>query len=576
MNLEIYDCILREGEQAEGASFSFKDRIELCEKLDEFGVDYIELGWPIVSEEIFDSFRAVSSKIKKAKIVAFGSTSIKENPNEDKNLNSILDCGAKYACIFGKSSLVHVEKQLRISGEENLLKIFRSVKFLADNGIKVFYDAEHYFDSFKDNKKYAIETLVKALSAGAEKIILCDTNGGVLPNEACEIVRKTKEILEEKGFDAKLGVHFHDDCGLALANTIACLDYIVQVQGTINGIGERLGNLNLSEFLPVYIKKLGNKSEINLKELKKLNEDAYRLAGVEIPEKRAFVGEKAFSHKAGVHIDAQKKGASYEHENPEDFGNKRTILFNSLGGRSSIISLAEQFGYKLDKDDIKIKEKMEELFKELKEYETSGYKIGSVKAEQFLLIEKYFGELKFFNSPSQSKPIKTEGFDDFGKKNLAFNIVEWEIKSEFKTRENVFSHSVKNNKKQLSNIFNDRKETSKFRVICRLDNEIVEGEMSVEGGPVDAAFKTLKKILSKKYPEIEELDILDFHVSIARQRSEESSVRTRIDFTNKYKFSCVGVDKNMLGSAIEALEKGFRYYLLNLMKEREKRKNESC
>jgi 2-isopropylmalate synthase len=530
MDLEIYDCILREGEQAEGASFSFKDRIELCEKLDEFGVDYIELGWPIVSEEIFDSFRTVSSKIKKAKVVAFGSTSIKENPSEDKNLNSIIDCGAKYACIFGKSSLIHVEKQLRISGEENLLKIFKSVKFLADNGIKVFYDAEHYFDSFKNNKEYAIETLINALSAGAERIILCDTNGGILPAEAREIVRETKEILEKKIFEVKLGVHFHDDCGLALANTLACLNYIVQVQGTINGIGERLGNLNLSEFIPVYIKKLGNKSEINLKELKKLNEEAYRLAGIEIPEKRAFVGERAFSHKAGVHIDAQKKGASYEHENPEDFGNRRTILFNSLGGRSSIISLAEQFNYELDKNNSEVKEKTDELFKELKEYETSGYKIGSIKAEQFLLIEKYFGN-----------------------KNLAFDIVEWEIKSEFK----------------------NRKEISKFRVVCRLDNEIIEGELSVEGGPVDAAFKTLKKILSKKYPEIEELNILDFHVSIARQKSEESSVRTRINFTNGFEFSCVGVDKNMLGSAIEALEKGFRYYLISLMKERERRNNES-
>lgn len=552
-NLEIYDCTLREGEQAEGASFSFKDRIELCEKLDKFGVDYIELGWPIVSEDIFDSFSQLMPKIKKSKVVAFGSTSIKEDPNDDKNLNSIIDCRAKYACIFGKSSLLHVEKQLKITGEENLLKIFKSVKFLVDKGIKVFYDAEHYFDSFVINKEYALNSLIKALEAGAERIILCDTNGGVLPNEAEMIVKETKETLEKKGFDIKLGVHFHDDCGLALANTLACLPYITQVQGTINGIGERLGNLNFSEFLPVYIKKLGNKLEVNLKELKKLNEEAYRLAGIEIPEKRAFVGERAFSHKAGVHIDACRKGASYEHENPEDFGNKRTILLNSLGGRSSVIALAEQFGYNFDKDNAEVREKIDELFKELKENETAGYNIGSVKAEQFLLIEKYFGKFNKLNSPSSPKPKKTEGFDDFGKKNLAFDIVEWEIKSEFK----------------------NRREISKFRVVCRLNNEIIEGEMSVEGGPVDAAFKTLKKILSKKYSQIEELNILDFHVSIARQKSEESSVRTRIDFENKFEFSTIGVDKNMLGSAIEALEKGFRYYLLNLMKESERREDES-
>lgn len=517
IEMEIYDCTLREGEQAEGASFSFSDRIELCERLDEFGVDYIELGWPIVSEDIFESFRTVIQKMKRAQVVAFGSTSIKENPNEDKNLNSILDCGAKYACIFGKSSLSHVEKQLKISSDENLLKIFKSVKFLVDNKIKVFYDAEHYFDAYDDDKDYAINSLVKAIEGGAIRIILCDTNGGMIPEEALKIVKETYDTLKSKGFDVKLGVHFHDDSGLALANSIACLPYIMQVQGTINGIGERLGNLNFSEFLPVYVKKLGKDLNVNLKELKKLNEEAFRLAGIEIPEKRAFVGERAFMHKAGVHIDAHSKGASYEHENPEDFGNKRTILLNSLGGRSSIINIAGEFGYILDKDNIEVREKIEELFKELKEYETLGYKLGSVKAEQFLLINKYFG-----------------------KSDIVFQIIEWEIKSTFK----------------------DRKEVSNFKVVCRLNSEIVSGEMSVEGGPVDAASKTLKKILSRKYPDIDKLNILDFHVSIARQKSEESSVRTRIDFFNQEEFSTIGVDRNMLGSAIEALEKGFRYYLL--------------
>ncbi len=517
--IEIYDCTLREGEQAEGASFSFQDRIELCKKLDEFGVDYIELGWPLASSDIADSFRIAISNAKKAKIVAFGSTSIKDEPDEDDNLNSILDSGAKYACIFGKTELEHIEKQLKISGEKNLDKIFKSIEFLKKKGIKVFYDAEHYFDSFKKNKQYALSAVLKAAEAGALRIVLCDTKGGVLPDEALAIVKETKEFLNNKGFDIGIGVHFHDDCGLALANTIACLPYIAQVQGTINGIGERIGNLNFSEFLPVYVKKLGNNLNVNLKELKKLNEEAFRLAGIEIPDKRAFVGDSAFCHKAGVHIDACSKGASYEHEAPEDFGNKRVILLNTLGGRSSIVNLALQFGYKLDKNNPETRKKINDLFEELKIYETAGYKLGNLKAEQFLLIDKYFG-----------------------KNELIFNILEWEIKSEFK----------------------NRKEISNFKVVCRINNEIIEGKMSVEGGPVDAAFKTLKKILSKKYTETEELNILDFHVSIARQKSEESSVRTRIDFTNKEEFSCVGVDRNMLGSAIEALEKGFRYYLINL------------
>lgn len=513
MSLEIYDCTLREGEQAEGASFSFENRIKLCEELDNFGIDYIELGWPLASQEIADSFRVAVAKVKRAKIVAFGSTSINNDVEEDANLNSILDSGAKYACIFGKTSKEHVEKQLKLTKEENLKKIFNSVRFLKNNGLVVFYDAEHYFDSFKEDENYSIETLISAVSGGAERIILCDTNGGILPDEAAKIVKKTFERLKEKELCVKLGVHFHDDCGLALANTLACINYIEQIQGTINGIGERTGNLDFSEFLPVYIKKMSKNSEIKLKDMKKINEEAFRLAGIEIPEKRAFVGDNAFCHKGGVHIDAQVKGASYEHSNPEDFGNKRVVLMNTLGGRNSIVHIAEQFGYKLDKNNAIVKEKIEELFEELKEYESIGYRMGSLKAEQFLLIEKYFGKNDFL-----------------------FEIKKWKIESEFE----------------------DSIEKSRFYVSCNIDGEIVEEKLDVNGGPIDAAFKTLKKILSKKY-NLENFHLVDFHVSIARPNSEESAVRTRIDFYNSEEFSCVGVDKNILESGIEAIEKGLRY-----------------
>ncbi|MEK6859454.1 MAG: alpha-isopropylmalate synthase regulatory domain-containing protein [Nanoarchaeota archaeon] len=535
--IEIYDCTLREGEQAEGARFNLNSRIRLCEELDNFGVDYIELGWPIASQEIFDSFKPALENVKKAKIVAFGSTSIRNNPDEDENLNSIVNVKVRYACIFGKSSMIHVKKQLGLTEEENLDKIFNSIKFLRKRGIAVFYDAEHYFDAFKENKEYSIRTLIKALEAGAERIILCDTNGGILPYEAGKIVKETKELLNKQGFDAKLGVHFHNDCGLALANTLACLPYINQVQGTINGIGERIGNLNFSEFLPVYVNKIGRGLKIDLRNLKKLNENAFRFAGLNVPERRAFVGDLAFAHKGGVHIDATNKGASYEHANPEDFGNKRTILLNTLGGRSSIVHIAEQFGYNLDKNNPDTKERIRRLFEELRRHEINGYRLGAIKAEQFLLIEKYFGE-----------------------NNLDFKIKEWNINSEFK-------NSV---------------EKSSFYVSCSLNNEIIEEETSVEGGPVDAAFKTLKKILMRKYPEIEKLNIMDFHVSIALQHGEESAVRTKIDFLdtkNKRfsvspntkkdevfadgeEFSTIGVDRNIIGSAVEALAKGFRYYLI--------------
>ena len=515
-DLEIYDTTLREGEQAAGANFNIEDRIKICKMLDEFGVDYIELGWPVASKEIFNSFNKCIPISKRAKIVAFGSTSINKDIESDENLKTIVNCGAKIACIFGKSHLEHVEKQLRIRPEENLKKISDSVKFLKKNNIKVFYDAEHYFDAFKQNKDYAVKTLISALESGAERIILCDTNGGVLPNEAEQIVRETKKELESKDFKPELGLHFHDDSGLALANTLSCLQYAKQVQGTINGIGERVGNLNFSEFLPVYIKKMKKTKEINLKKLKEINEEVFRLGGIDIPESRAFVGDGSFAHKGGVHTDATSKGASYEHENPEDFGNKRIILLNTLGGRSCLVSVAKNFGHELNKNNPELNEKIKNLFEELKRMEKKGYRIGAIKAEQFLLIEKYFGNINKF-----------------------FEIEEWSVNTSYI----------------------NEKEESEFVMGYRINGKLEEESLVVKGGPIDAAYKTIVKALIKKYPEIQNLKIVDFHVGIAKSKGEESPVRTLIVFNDGEEFETVGVDANIIQSAIEAMIKGFRYYL---------------
>jgi 2-isopropylmalate synthase len=516
--MEIYDCTLREGEQAEGASFSLEDRLNLCRLLDDFRVDYIELGLPLANEEINRAFKIALKELKNAKIVAFGSTSRRDNPEEDENLNSIVETGVKYACIFGKSDLEQVEKQLRISKEENLEKIKNSVRYLKNRGLVVFYDAEHYFDGFKKNRDYALETLLKAIEGGAEKIILCDTNGGILANEAREIVETTREFLNSKGLNTELGVHFHDDCGLALANTLICLPYIKQVQGTINGIGERAGNLNFTEFLPIYMLKLGREFRADLKKLKQVNEQSFRLCGIPIPDRRAFVGNNAFSHVGGVHIDAEAKGASYSHINPEEVGNKSKIVLNSLGGRSCVVEVARQLGFELDKKNPDIREKINRLFDELREYERAGYKLGSLPAEQYLLINKYFG-----------------------KNNRLFEIKSWKSESE---------RDIKG------------KEISSFYSLCDVDKELIDDKITVEGGPVDAAFNTLKEILSAKYPEVNKLHLLDFRIGIASWREEKSTVRTEIFFRNGETFSCVGVDSNMIGASLEALSKGIRYHLL--------------
>jgi 2-isopropylmalate synthase len=473
MTIEIYDCTLREGEQSDGASFSFEDRINLAKKLDEFGVDYIEIGWPIVSQEIFDSVKEAIKNVKRAKIVAFGSTSIRKDVETDENLKSIIDSGAKYACIFGKTNEEHVIKQLKIDWQENLKKIHDSIKYLKNNGLTVFYDAEHYFDSYKIDNKKAIETLVAAINAGAERIILCDTNGGTMTNESKEIVKETALILTEKELVFNLGVHFHNDLNLALPNTIESLPYVVQVQGTINGIGERLGNLNFSEFLPLYMILMKQELDIELIRLKDINEFAYKASGVNIPENRPFVGESAFLHKAGVHIDAQLKGASYEHSKPEIYGNKTTFLLNSLGGRNSIVKIANEHGFKIDKNNNEHIEKIKKIITELKNLETKGYRIGALKAEQYLLFDKYFNN-------NQDN----------------FKIVEWSINSE-----NIAG-----------------KEKSRFLALIKVENETIEGTLELVGGPIDAAFKTLKKLLKEKYDFIENLKLTDFHVGIARQK----------------------------------------------------------
>ena len=521
MTIEIYDCTLREGEQAAGARFSLEDRLELVKRLDEFGVDYLELGWPVVSEEILKSFRMANKTVRKARIVAFGSTSVSKSPSEDKNLDSIIKSGVEYACIFGKSNIEHIKKQLKLTPGENLERIRKSVEFLKERGVKVFYDAEHYFDGYGEDPEYALETIIVAARAGAERIILCDTNGGIIPDEAKRTVKKTRERLEESSVNSKLGVHFHDDCGLALANTLSCLPHIKMIQGTINGMGERVGNLNFSEFIPVYTNKLGNKLDIDLNKLKVLNEEAYRLSGVEMPESRAFVGNSAFAHKGGVHIDATNKGASYEHMNPEDVGNKRIILLNTLGGSAGIINVASQFGYLLDKKNLEVQKKVNSLFEELGELEKRGYRIGAMNAEQCLFVEKYFGDWKEF-----------------------FEVERWRVET---GKENG-------------------KEESEISIKFRINGNSVEERLRIDGGPVDAAYKTISRLLEKEYPKVKELKLVDFHVGIARSRREESSVRTVITFRDGEEFETAGVDSNIIQSAIEALTKGFRYYLNKVYK----------
>lgn len=514
VKLELYDCTLREGEQAAGAKFDLDSRVKLFSALDDFGMDYIELGYPVSSLEVARSFEECRKVRKNAKIVAFGSTCVKSDLDKDANLLALIKSKADYACIFGKTHLEHVKKQLKVTPKENLSGIKKSVEFLRENGMGVFYDAEHFFDAYKEDKKYALATVRAAIAGGAQRIVLCDTNGGTLPREVEKIVAETYAALKQ--YNVPLGIHFHNDLGLASANALVSLGYISQIQGTINGTGERTGNLDFSQFIPVYISKLKKSLNVKKIKLKLVNDLAYTLAGLPIAHNKPIVGKNAFAHKGGMHIDAVVKGAKYEHISPEEYGNKRVIILNTLGGKAGTLAVASQFGYKLDKGDIRTQERIENLFKELHQLEEKGYDLGDIPAEQYMLIEKHFGHFRSFFNVSGSR---------------------------FLTERTDF------------------KDISKFFMRGNLGHKPVRCKTAIHGGPVDVVYKTLTNLLSKKYPLVKDLKLVDFHISIAKKNAEASTVRTIIGFEDGENFETVGVDSNMFQSSLEALIKGLRYYL---------------
>jgi len=511
--LEIYDCTLREGEQAGGVHFSVEDRINITRALDEFGMDFIEVGWPI-DDEVLEAFLKISEESFESKIVAFGSTSIAKNPEEDKNLDSIIKSKVKYACIFGKTWLEHIEKQLKISDDENLEKIYKSIKFLKNHDINVFYDAEHYFDGFKHEENYALKTIEKAIEAGASRVILCDTNGGTLPEEIKEILEKTKRFIEEKNLNVRLGVHIHNDSGLAFTNTLESLNYIEHIQGTINGLGERVGNVDLCELIPLLlILKKNLQLDFKLDKLKPLSDLVYRKANLPRKINQAFISSRAFSHKGGVHIDATSKGASYGHINPEMLGLNHSFVLTSLGGSACVMSAAKKFGFLLEKQEVK--EKINEVLKYLREVEKKGYDLGDIEAEQFMIIDKYFGDFE----------------------NL-LEIKEWSI--------------------------NTDKEKSECYLKLNINGQEIQAREEVLGGPVNAIYQTLINALPEKYKEAKNLVLNDYWVRIVNPKSDASPVRTRIDFSDGERFSTVGVSDNIIQSSLEAIEKAFNYYLHKL------------
>ncbi|MFC1546656.1 citramalate synthase [bacterium] len=513
MKIRVYDTTLRDGSQTEGISFSLDDKLKIAKKLDELGIHYIEGGWPGSNPKdvlFFEKVRALN--LKNSRISAFGSTRYKNNSaQDDKNLKAIIDAKPDTACIFGKSWDLHVKTALRAELSENLEMIFDSVKFLKDNGLEVIFDAEHFFDGYKSNPEYALKTLQQAERAKADYIVLCDTNGGTLPDELTDIIDKVNKVIK-----TRLGIHTHNDSGMADANSlIAVKKGFVQVQGTINGYGERCGNANLCVLIPSLQLKMKVLDDINIEKLTDVSYYVSEIANKVPVDNQPYVGHSAFTHKAGIHVSAiQRDSKTYEHINPAIVGNQQRILVSELSGKSNIISKTEELNIKLGTD-----EEVKKILALVKEKEHEGYQYEGADASLKVLLKKSIGEYK----PS----FHLEGF------------------------------TITVNK--------DKKDTLKSEAMIKLHVKGVEEHTAASGdGPVNALDNALHKALDKFYPELKKVSLSDFKVRVIGSKGG-TAAKVRVLITSRDEHSewnTIGVSENIIEASWLALVDSIEHVLL--------------
>ncbi|MCM8833450.1 MAG: citramalate synthase [Candidatus Omnitrophica bacterium] len=513
MKIEVYDTTLRDGSQGENVFFTLNDKIKIAEKLDEFGIDFIEGGWPGSNPKDISFFKRIKNKkFKNSKIVAFGSTRRKNYPVEkDPFIKKLLESETEYITIFGKSWDLHVTDVLKISLDENLKLIEETIKFLRNHDRKVFFDAEHFFDGYKRNSEYALKTLIIAEDSGAERIVLCDTNGGSLPFEIEEIIKRVKERIK-----TPIGIHAHNDSSLGVANTITAVKSGVgHIQGTINGLGERCGNADLTAIIPILQIKMGYKCipENKIVYLTELSRFVYEIANIIPPNNQPFVGISAFAHKGGIHVDAVSKNPlTYEHIDPKLVGNERRILLSELSGKSTILQKFKN--YKLE-DKPELIKKLVDIVGQL---ENEGYQFEAAEGSFEIIIRKAIGKYK--------KLFEVEGFRV---------IVE------------------KKGKKVVSEA------TVKIKVGNKIEHTASEGN-----GPVNALDNALRKAIEKFYPEIKTMKLTDYKVRILKPEKATGAI-TRVIIESKDEkdiWGTVGVSENIIEASWQALLDSFEYKIL--------------
>lgn len=515
--IHIYDSTLRDGAQAQGISYSVDDKIKIVERLDEMGVGYIEAGNPGSNPKDLEFFRRVSAlKLKNSKIIAFGATrKVGIKPEDDNNLRSLLSANTQAVAIFGKSWDYQVTDILRTTLEENLAMIGDTIAHLKAQGKEMVFDAEHFFDGYKANPIYALQALDAAAKAGADCLCLCDTNGGTFP----DVIREVTALVVARHPGIAIGIHCHNDCEMAVANSVAAVQAgATQVQGTINGIGERCGNANLCAIVPNIELKLGKRClpEGSLVHLTNAARFVSEVANMPLNEKAAYVGNDAFAHKGGMHIDAVNKNPiSYEHINPEIVGNTRRILMSEVAGRATLLARINKLDATLTKDS----PETQKIVDKLKELEHEGYQFESAESSFELVVRKLLGLHKPF----------------------------FELK-EFKVIVNEPSPNGINSSAML-------------KIAVGGEEEITASEGD---GPVNALDKALRRALERFYPAIREMKLTDYKVRVLdSDKASAAKVRVLIESSDgDAHWSTIGVSTDIIDASWRALVDAIEYKLV--------------
>ena len=512
----LYDTTLRDGTQCEGISLSLQDKIRIAQRLDQFGIHYIEGGWPGSNPKDLAFFKEIKKAgIRKARVAAFGSTrKARMKVSEDPQIKALLEAETKTVTIFGKSWDFHVTEVFKISLKENLQMIYDSVYYLKSKKKEVIYDAEHFFDGFRVNPEYAMKTLQAAARAGADNLSLCETNGGRLPHEIRHAILRVKRSIK-----TPLGIHVHNDGELGVANSLQAVgEGIVLVQGTINGIGERCGNANLVSIIPNLQFKMNRQClpPQKMKELTAVSHYVAEICNMPLMVNQPFTGRAAFAHKGGVHINAMMKNAkTYEHMDPRLIGNHRRFLVSELGGKTNIMLKARELRLDLEKESAETRN----ILTEIQRLESEGYQFEAAEASFELLVHHLMGhEKKFFETKDVVVSSERIGQDN--------PLVEADVTVLVKGKE--------------------------------------ESRAASGNGPVDALYKALRDALMKFYPVLEKIHLTDYKVRVVNSAGGTGAkVRVFIEFQDEKKtWTTVGVNENVIEASWKALVEAIQYKLL--------------